>query len=311
MYEKLIVVTRKTRLAALIERFNTLRQATFYLEQAGLDASDYVREDDRYRAALDETLEQLELGLPVQKLERALVSSYVFGPKDLVVVLGQDGLVANTAKYVGALPIVGVNPEPDRFDGVLLPFRPAELRALVGKLQVGKARQRPVTLAKAQLSDGQRLLAFNDLFLGERSHASAHYRLRVVGPEGAGAWERHSSSGVVVSTGAGSTGWLKSVCTMAQVLGAFFGQAPRAQVELGWEDPRLFFVVREPFVSRTTSARASVGWLGPGCTLELESLMPQTGTIFSDGVESDAVAFRSGAIATVSTAAHQAQLVVR
>ncbi len=310
MYEKLVLVTRKTRLQALVERFNTVRQAQFYLQQAGLDVSDYVAEDDRYRDALELTQTQLEVGLPVQRLERGLVSSYVFGTKDLIVVLGQDGLVANTAKYVGTVPIIGVNPEPSRFDGVLLPFVPAQLRGVVERVQAGKARQRGVTLAQARLSDGQQLRAFNDLFLGEKSHASAHYRLRIVGKDGAGPWERQSSSGVLVSTGAGSTGWLKSVCAMARAVGGFFGQAPRAEIALSWEDPRLFYVVREPFESRTTSARATVGWLGPGERLELESLMPQTGTIFSDGVEADALAFRSGAVAQVATAPHQSQLVV-
>ena len=64
--------------------------------------------------------------MPRQVMERRLVPTYMFGRHDLVVAVGQDGLVANTAKYVGEQPIVGVNPDPERFDGILLPFQPAD-----------------------------------------------------------------------------------------------------------------------------------------------------------------------------------------
>ena len=38
-------------------------------------------------------------------------------------VVGQDGLVANVAKYSKHIPIVAVvNPDKERYDGVLLPF---------------------------------------------------------------------------------------------------------------------------------------------------------------------------------------------
>jgi NAD kinase len=128
-YEKLVLVTRKTRLAELVERFNTHAQARFYLEHAGLDFDDYQAEHDEYHRSLDALERALQLGLPLQVLDRALVPTYLFSRTDLVVALGQDGLVANTAKYVGTQPLVGVNPDPARFDGVLLPFLPGGARS--------------------------------------------------------------------------------------------------------------------------------------------------------------------------------------
>lgn len=71
---------------------------------------------------------------------------------DVVVTLGQDGLVANTAKYAGAQPIVAVNPEPSRFDGILLPFLPDQARTAVGQVLDLKAAFREVTLADATLN---------------------------------------------------------------------------------------------------------------------------------------------------------------
>ena len=221
MFKKIVIVTRRTRLQELVERFNTHSQAKFYIEHSGGDFADYEREDDSYQTALDLVRRTLDFELPHQLVDRALVPTYKFQKEDVVVTLGQDGLVANTAKYAGAQPIVAVNPEPSRFDGILLPFLPDQARTAVGQVFDAKAAFREVTLADATLNDGQRLLAFNDLFLGARSHVSALYRI-VRGKRS----ETQSSSGVLVSTGAGSTGWISSVFNMASGVTSFCGGRP-------------------------------------------------------------------------------------
>ncbi len=307
MYEKLVVVTRKTRLQELVERFNTRAQAKFYLDRAGLDFAGYEEEDVTYRQALERLLGATPAGLKVQVLERALVPTYLFAATDVVVAIGQDGLVANTAKYVRDQPLLGVNPDPARLDGQLLPFSVEQARGALRRTLEGTARVREVTLAEARLSDGQRLLAFNDLFLGARTHVSARYRLK--GPGQAG-WEAQSSSGVLVSTGAGSTGWLSSVCTMATGMAAALGGQAGQALRLSWEDPRLYFVVREPFVSRHSSAGCVAGYVSREAPLELESLMPAGGVIFSDGMEADALQFTSGLTAKVGPSTQKARLVV-
>jgi hypothetical protein len=242
-------------------------------------------------------------------VDRSFVPTFLFTPKDVIVTLGQDGLVANTAKYVGGQPIVAVNPDPSRFDGVLLPFLPKDARAAVHQLLEGKQRVRSVTLAEVQLNDSQRLVAFNDLFLGARTHISARYRLSWQGHD-----EPQSSSGVIVSTGAGTTGWMSSVFNMASGVSRLMGNAKpdskSAGLRMNWEDPRLLFVVREPFISRHSQANIVAGLVIPGQSLCLESLMPSGGGIFSDGVEADYLEFNSGAIATVHAAAQKAQLVI-
>ncbi len=306
MFDKIVIVTRKTRLEELIERFNSRGQAKFVIERAGGDFSEYVREDEAYRASLEGIRRSLDLGLKLQVVERRLVPTFLFTEKDVVVTVGQDGLVANTAKYALDLPIVAVNPDPERFDGILLPFAPREAAGAVRAVLNGKARAREVTLAEAKLADGQRLLAFNELFLGVSSHVSARYRLRVAGRE-----EPQSSSGVLVSTGAGSTGWLSSVFNMAAGVAALAGGKLGARPTLAWEDPRLVYVVREPFASKHSKATLIAGTVEGGSEIVLESLMPSGGIVFSDGVEADFLAFNSGAVARVRAAAQHAKLVVR
>ena len=303
-YERLVLVTRRTRLEELIDRFNTRGQAKFYIEHAGGDFADYEREHDAYRKALDRVRRELDLGLPLQVLDRPLVPTYTFGNQDVVVTLGQDGLVANVAKYAGAQPIVGVNPDPERFDGVLLPFRPEEVNSIVTRVLNGKSRARRVTLAEARLADGQRLLAFNDLFVGMRTHTSARYRIRAKDLQ-----EAQSSSGVLISTGAGSTGWLSSVFNMAAGVTALAGGTTAAGFVFDWEDRRLVYVVREPFVSKHSAASVVAGLIEAGEEIVLESLVPSGAVIFSDGIESDFLEFNAGAVSRVRASDQQAVLV--
>jgi hypothetical protein len=303
--ERLVIVTRRTRLDDLVARFNTPGQAKFYLDHSGGDFADYQAEHDVYGRALDRLRRALDLGLPRQFLDRSLLPTYSFSSGDLVVTLGQDGLVANTAKYVGDQPIVAVNPDPARFDGILMAFGLDDVRRGVERLLHGRAAIRRVTLAEARLIDGQRLLGFNDLFVGARTHVSARYRL---------CWrdrqEAQSSSGVLVSTGVGSTGWMASVFAMAAGVAAFTGGQAGGPVRLAWEDPRLLFAVREPFPSRQTRTDLVAGLLEPGEGLRLESRMPSGGVIFSDGMEQDFLEFNAGATVEIRTAAQQAGLVV-
>jgi len=307
VYERIVVVTRKTRLEGLVERFNTKAQARFYIERSEGDFDQYQVEHDVYADALGRLRRQLDLGLKLQFVDRSFLPTLMLTEHDLVVTVGQDGLVANVAKYVAGQPIVAVNPDPARFDGILLPFAVDEARRAVAAVVEGAARERRVTLARARLADGQRLLAFNDLYIGVRSHTSARYRLTWQGTS-----EKQSSSGIIVSTGAGSTGWLSSVVTMADAVAAFLGGTERLHPELRlpWDTDRLVFVVREPFVSRHSTAEVVAGMLEPGAALTLESAMPTGGVIFSDGVEADFLDFNAGAVVEVGAAEDRVRLVV-
>ncbi|HEX3587342.1 MAG TPA: NAD+ kinase [Candidatus Angelobacter sp.] len=303
--EKIIIVTRWTRLQELVARFNTKAQARFYIEHSGGNFSDYEMEDDEYRRSFDQLSKSLDIGLKLQVIDRDFLTTFMFMPQDIVVTLGQDGLVANAAKYVKGQPIVAVNPSPRIFDGVLLPFLAGGVVAAVNRLLHQKAVIRDVTMAEAKLTDGQSLLAFNDLFIGPKTHVSARYRIVWSGKS-----EPQSSSGVLVSTGAGSTGWLSSVFNMTRGVAGLAGAAFSIPTQLEWEDPRLVFVVREPFISRHSRAEIVAGMIVPGQELVLESLMPSDGVIFSDGTETDFLKFDSGVTAVIRASDQKAHLVM-
>jgi NAD kinase len=304
---KVIVVTRRTRLEELVQRFNSLAQARFYVEHLGADFADYQREHDAYSVARAIVMQTVSAFPRRQAMDRQFLPNYLFGPDDLVVALGQDGLVANVMKYLDGQPLLGVNPDRGRYDGLLLPFAPGDLATVLPEVVADHRPARTVTMAQATLSDGQVLYAVNDIFVGPRSHTSARYEIAQGERR-----ETHSSSGLIVSTGLGSTAWMKSVVTGACAIAAGLGQtAPAAAAyrPLAWDSERLLFAVREPFPSIASQAGLVFGAIEAGRELKLRSLMPEEGVIFSDGIEADYLRFTSGIEATIGLAAQRGALI--
>lgn len=303
---KVVLVTRRTRLEELVARYHTLAQARFYIEHLGADFSDYVRENAAYAHSLQLAVEALQARGRYQMVDRGYLPNFIFAADDIVVALGQDGLVANTMKYLDGQALVGVNPEPTRWDGVLLPFEAKDIKLVLNDVARDRRPTKAVTMAEARLSDGQTLRAVNDLFIGPRTHTSALYDIELGERR-----ESHSSSGVIVSTGLGSTAWLKSVVTgslgIAQALNP--GRPLKYQAE-PWDTDRLIFAVREPFPTKTSSAELVFGAVTRDQELKIRSRMPDNGVIFSDGMEADYLRFTAGMEATITIAAAAGRLAV-
>ena len=172
LQQRIVLVTRRTRLEDLVARLNTVEQARFYVEHLGADFSDYEAEQATYQQAVATAEATLARFARVQRLDRSLVPNFLFPPDCLVVVIGQDGLVANTLKYLDGQPVIGVNPDPKRWDGVLLPFKVQDLRRIVPEAQAGRRPTRAIRMARATLSDGQQLHAVNDLFIDRDAQRS-------------------------------------------------------------------------------------------------------------------------------------------
>jgi len=307
-FETAVIVTRSTELDELVARFATAPQARFYLEHAGQAFDSIQAADERYKSAVSGVRAAIPRAMKCQILDRGSLPQFTFGDDDLVIVVGQDGLVSNTAKYLSGQPILAVNPDPSIYDGVLLPFTSRTFADALRETLAGHAAITGVTLARTTLSDGQALLAFNDFFIGASSHVSARYEISCGDRS-----ELQSSSGIVVSTGAGSTGWLQSVYRgAAGVVEALGGRVvpPPNDGRLNWDDEYLVFAVREPFPSRATGTSIVYGTITPDSPLRVTSHMGSNGVIFSDGIEADYLGFNHGAVATIGIAPHKVRLVV-
>ncbi len=298
---KAILVTRRTRFEELIAQYNTEAQATFVIESRGGDFSDYRFEHTTYVKAVNSVEAELKCSARVQRLEREFLPNFIFGPQDIIVVIGQDGLVANTLKYLDGQPVIAINPDPKRFDGVLLPFSVGDVSTIFSDAIRNQYQSKQITMAKAVLNDGQELIAVNDLFIGPRVQISARYELSLNGKT-----EVQSSSGIIISTGLGSSGWLKSIIAGAARVTGHKGN----DNSLEWDSDRLKYAVREPFPSQTTGTDLVFGEIAMNAEMKVSSQMAGNGVIFSDGMVDDYIAFNSGVDVKLGLADNKGNLLV-
>jgi NAD kinase len=305
---KIVLVTRKTRLDELIARFNTADQARFYVEHLGADFSDYQHENEVYKRAVQDAGRELSRLGRLQVIDRAYLSNFIFGAEDVVVALGQDGLVANILKYLDRQLLIGINPEPERWEGVLLPFKVADLCELLPEVFANRCNTKNVSMAEASLNTGETLYGVNDLFVGPKSHTSARYSIQL-----GDKIESQSSSGIIISTGLGSTGWFRSIVAGATGVAASMTGRPltiNQRKPFTWDSNYLYFSVREPWPSKNSSADIVFGKITASKPLTLVSYMPENGVIFSDGVESDFLRFNAGTTAKITISSKKGHLVV-
>ena len=272
---RLVIVHRRTELQELLDRHATRGQAEFFLRTRGRTLQDVQERHDGLSAALA----TVRAAVPAQwrhaEVERADLSRFLLTPEDIIAVVGQDGLVANAAKYLNRQPVIGIDPEPGANPGVLVRHTPgaaAKLLQEAGRAgPVERLRCQELATVTARLDDGQELSGLNEIFIGHVSHQSARYQLTT--PDGRA--ERHSSSGLIVSTGTGATGWCASIALERG------GRALPAPT-----DPRLAWFVREAWPSPITGTSLTEGVLAAGEVLRATVASDQL-VVFGDGMEGD------------------------
>ena len=286
---KVVLIKRRTRYEELKRRYNTVEQARFYIEHLGADFSDYEREDRVYNQVLEQVRSFVRPLARLQEIDREYIPNMIFGEKDIVTAVGQDGLVANVMKYLDGQPLIGVNPDPERWDGVLLPFEAGDLERILPGVIQGSFQAKDVTMGKVESKDGQILYAVNDFFVGVENHSSARYHIsyrdRI---------ENQSSSGIIISTGFGMTGWHKSVMAEFNGIARAFNLGRIPEPVYDWSSRNLTFQVREPYPSRFTQAEIVYGQINDRENLILTSDMSEKGVVFSDGILDDAIEFNAG-----------------
>ncbi|MGW0644278.1 hypothetical protein [Streptomyces badius] len=271
-----VIVHRRTEYEELLARHGTHGQAAFFLSSRGRSIDEVARRHEDTRQALREVAAAVPLTWRSSRVERADLDRFLFAPEDVVVVVGQDGLVANTAQYLSGQPVVGIDTAPGRNPGVLVRHRHADTTALLRSATTSGGKAEELTMVEAVADDTQRLLALNEIYLGPPGHQTARYRLGDDGDNTPG--EAQASSGVLVGTGTGATGWLRSL---------WLERGSTLPLPAPC-DSRLLWFVREAWPSPATGTSRVAGELarGQGLRLTVES---DRIVVFGDGMESDAL----------------------
>jgi NAD kinase len=290
---RVVVVSRRTEYEELLARHGTRAAAAYYLAQRGRDLDEVVARQGALRAALAAVGSAIPADWRRGLVDRDDLSRFLFAPEDVVIAVGQDGLVANVAKYLDGQVVIGVDPEPGRNPGVLVRHGAAEVAGLLRHLDRTPSSVRRLAMVRAALDDGQELFGLNEVYIGHPAHQSSRYVIATPG----GGPERQSSSGVVVGTGTGATGWCASIAR----------ERARAPALPGPEEPALCWFVREAWPSPATGVTLTSGRLAEGEVLELTS-EGERAVIFADGVESDRLDLAWGQRARVEVAGRRLHL---
>jgi hypothetical protein len=295
MLPRAVLVERPTEYRELLARHGTREQARFFLAQRELRITEVEERHLRYEETRAGVLSAIPATWRTATVQRAELDRFLFSADDVVVVLGQDGLVANVSKYLDGQPVVGLNPDPERIAGALVHHAPGAAADLLADVAAGRAPIQARTMARAALDDGQELLALNEIFVGHASHQSARYTLEV----GGAAAERQSSSGVIVATGTGASGWATSINRLrAEPLAL---PAPT--------DAGLAWFVREPWPSPATATTLVAGLASRASPLRITNELGSGAVAFGDGIEADHLALDWGQRLSITTADRTLNLV--
>ncbi len=291
---RVVLVTRETELSALLARHGTRGQVEFYLSSRGQSFDEIEARDRIQNDAIAAAKGMIPQDWSFAEARRDDLNRFLFFPGDIIIALGQDGLVANLAKYLSGQPVIGVTPSSDMGEGVLTPHSLNSLPRLLQSAGDGQAEAEARAMVEAKLQGGDRLLALNELFIGHRSHQSARYELSFQGVE-----EYQSSSGLIVATGTGLTGWARSIMA-----------ATHQDYDFDAVDAKAAFFSREPWPSRTSGASLRSGVISDVVPLGIQSRINDGGVIFADGIEQDFLGFDWGAVVSIQMAEARLQLVV-
>ena len=292
---RVVLVYRRSEYSELLSRHATYGQAAFFLSSRGRSIDEVFDRHSRLEAVLHAVTTSLPDNVRRSSVERSELDRYLFAPEDIVMVVGQDGLVANVAKYLDGQPVIGINPEPERNPGALVAHAPADAAVVLAALRAAKADVQSRTMVGATLDDGQTLEALNDLYIGDHGHQSSRYTLSIAG---VGA-ERQSSSGIIVGTGTGSTGWSASIANDRALLDRL---PDPSSSDISW-------FVREAWPSPATASSLTSGVLDPAGSLEVLVESDRL-VVFGDGIERDYLSISWGQRLVIAASSRRLNLVV-
>lgn len=290
---RVVIVRRSTEFDELLARHSTVGQAEFVLRTRGQDLAPIA---ERHRSTVD-AIAAVRAAIPGDwhrgEVERCDLARFLFGPDDIIVVVGQDGLVPNVAKYLRDQPVLGVDPLPGANAGILVPHGPAAVPDLLADVAAGRARILDRTMVQVSTDDAQELTALNEVYIGQPGQQSARYDVTWRGTT-----QAQSSSGLIIGTGTGATGWCASIARASHP--GFALPAPT--------DSRLAWFVREPWPSRTTGTSLDHGVLEDD-HLELRVTSDRL-VAFGDGMEHDRLLLGWGQRIRIGRAARTLRSVV-
>jgi NAD kinase len=203
---KVLIVAKHSKYEWERKKFNLSHEQIVHKyskERANLDA--ILQANDKQKEARDLFSNIMNADMVMMDAVEDTIKGY-----DLVVVLGGDNSFTKVSHFINNdTVILGVNSDPDRSDGHLLPYSITDNQSVFDLCEIIDFEQfitHEWPTLEATL-DGKKIVpATSEYFFGERQRNKMSRHILVY----EGNEYEQKSSGIIITTGAGSTGWFSS-----------------------------------------------------------------------------------------------------
>ena len=202
-----------------------------------------------------------------------------FQNRDLIIAVGGDGTFLRAAQFIGRQLVLGVSADTLNKEGFFMSCDKSNFKSMLKKILDGRIKIKKFPRLEAYINNKKiGAAALNEFFIGpKKAYHAAKYIINLEGTK-----ERQKSSGVLVTTPAGSYAWAKACGIRNMPLGSKNFQ----------------FVVREPYEGKVfIGYKLKKKVLNPNKKLKIISEMLD-GTIVADSVGKEN-SFMNGSTAKV------------
>ena len=179
------------------------------------------------------TLKKHEINFSIS--EREKLNRKLFRNKDLVIAVGGDGTFLRASHFIpNKMPILGVNSDPKSKEGFFMASNKKNFNEIIKKISKNYYKIRKLHRLEAYINSKKiPELALNEFYISSaKEYHTARYYLTLRGKR-----ERQKSSGIIISTAAGSYAWMKSA----------------GGVQLPLESDKFEYIVREPYCGKISA----------------------------------------------------------
>ncbi len=275
IYKKdILIVTKLSKFAFDLQRFSlTPTELIEKYKKEGANVSVIVSSHKRQQKALQQLEKIFSKNQFIRRqtlfiLRDELTKAKIKDVK-AVISFGGDNHFQYVAHFLDKQFLIGMNSDPARSDGALAYFTVQDIKRVLKKLEEGDFLIEEWTRLQIEINNKKiETLAVCEVFVGEtaRKDMSRHILLYK------GKKEEQKSSGILIATGAGSTGWYDSSVRYLYRNGNKFSKTEKT----------VRFLVTEPYRGKISGFSLLEGELLPDEKLTIQSLNDSSGKILID-----------------------------
>ena len=180
-----------------------------------------------------------------------------FKEKDLIITIGGDGTFLSASHFIKDQLIIGINDKPTRSEGALTSIKIGDVKRKLKRILKKRFKIINATRIEVKLLQKNKCilteLALNEIYIGNiNPQHTSKYKINFKNKI-----EKQTSSGILISTGTGSSAWYKSMG------GKVFSKTKKIAK----------FMIRELYVRKLNKPKMKKGTIKENESLEIENFV--------------------------------------